>query len=209
MWFLVRHGQPFKREGSLKKEGQSSSVYYRPEKHDVLVYNPLIGELRINAETKGVRDLYRVKFGLHLFRDEHYFPGMAKYTLEPLRDEGAASLICSDIDGMEWVKLTEIRYLWGGSQNELEIRKAADIFAALAAREMPMPRRAPIVGATFSVKFAEAKSPRSVSLYPPNVAKFTRDNDGAVVEEWFSRRGFILAGQAEANEDTEPVLVGA
>ena len=36
--FLVRHGDPFKREGSIKK-GKSSSVFYRPEKYDVLMYD--------------------------------------------------------------------------------------------------------------------------------------------------------------------------
>jgi len=45
VWFLVRHGEPFTRE-SIVKDGESSSVYYRPEKYDVLVYNPETGEIR-------------------------------------------------------------------------------------------------------------------------------------------------------------------
>jgi hypothetical protein len=198
VWFLVRHGQPFKREGSLKKSGESGSVYYRPEKHDVLVYNPAVGELRINAETKGEKDIYRAKFGLHLFGSKDHFPGTAKYTLNPLRDDGEASLVCSEVKGMEWVKLTEIRYFWGGAENETEIRKADDVFASLGRRDATIPSRVAIVGATFSVKFVDAKNPRSVSLWPPNIAKYTRDNDGALVEQWLSRRRFILAEQEES-----------
>jgi hypothetical protein len=109
VWFLVRHGQPFKREGSLKG-GESTSVYYRPEKHDVVIYNQVLGELRVNAASKGEKELYQAKFGLHLFGSEDHFPGSAKYTLDPLRRDGEASLVCSDLEGMEWVRLTEVRY---------------------------------------------------------------------------------------------------
>ena len=69
IWFLVRHGEPFKREESI--EGvKTSSVCYRPLKYDVLVYSPQIGELRINARSKGEKKLYRSTFGKHLFGDE-------------------------------------------------------------------------------------------------------------------------------------------
>ncbi len=36
VWFLVRHGEPFTRE-SIIKDGKSKSLFYRPEKYDVLV----------------------------------------------------------------------------------------------------------------------------------------------------------------------------
>jgi len=204
VWFLVRHGQPFKREGSLKGE-ESSSVYYRPEKHDVAVYNEELGELRVNAGSKGEKDLYREKFGLRLFGSEDYFPGTAKFTLEPLRHDGEASLVCNDIDGMEWAKLTEIRYYWGGAEGEVEIRKAEDIFAALRRRngQIPGGTRPRIVRATFKVKFADSKTPRSVCIRPSNITDYTRDDDGALVEQWLTKRGFILAGQAEGDEETE------
>lgn len=106
-WFLIRHGEPYKREGAVEQD-KSSSVFYRPEKHDVLVYYAAIGELRINAASKGEKDLYRRSFGLHLFGDENHFPGAEKYTLEPLRTDGPASLTCSDVDGIESVILKEV-----------------------------------------------------------------------------------------------------
>ena len=55
IWFLVRHGDPFRREGSLEGS-RASSVFYRPEKHDVLVYQPAIGEIRMHACNKGEKD---------------------------------------------------------------------------------------------------------------------------------------------------------
>ena len=191
IWFLVRHGEPYKREGSLK-DGQPSSVFYRPEKHDVLVYDRALGEIRINARSKGEKDLYRRRFGQHLFGDEDFFPGEGKYTLEPLRTDGAASLVCTDIEGMEAVKLKEIRFFWGGSEGEVEIRRANDVFSALEARQRSIPARARIIGASFQVKFSGSKAPRAVNIRPSNIAQYTRDSDSVVVEDWLMKRGFII-----------------
>ncbi|MDH5527834.1 MAG: hypothetical protein OEY97_11065 [Nitrospirota bacterium] len=198
IWFLVRHGEPYKREGSIE-EGESKSVFYRPEKHDVLVYNPALGELRMNAGSKGEKELYRAMFGLHLFGSENFFPKESKYTLEPLRTDGEAALVCSDIEGMEWARMKEVRFYWGGHQNEVEIRKADDVFAALSVREKSLPEKARIIRASFQVKFTDAKTPRTVTIRPSNIADYTRDGDSSVVEEWLTKRGFIRAANQEGH----------
>jgi hypothetical protein len=198
IWFLVRHGEPYKREGSIEA-GESSSVFYRPEKHDVLVYVPSLGELRMNAASKGEKELYRKQFGLHLFGSEDFFPETGKYTLEPLREDGPASLACTDIEGMEWVKLTEVHFFWGGTEDEREIRKADDVFAAFESRGRSMPAKARITRARFQVKFTDSKTPRTVTIRPSNIAQYTRDHDSTIIEEWLDKRGFIK----EAQEDGE------
>jgi hypothetical protein len=207
-WFLVRHGDPFKREGSLD-EGKPSSVYYRPEKFDVLVYDPKTGEIRMNARSKGEKDLYRRAFGLHIFGSADFFPGTSKYTLEPLRTDGSASLVCTDVDGMDWVRLIEVRYAWGGKHNETETRQADDIFEALAEREAQMPAKARIVRARFKVKFSDAKTPRTVTIRPSNIAQYQRDADSVLVEQWLLNRGFVKAGKQETHATTGAVLAGA
>lgn len=199
VWFLVRHGDPFKREGSLDGD-QTSSVFYRPEKYDVLVYDPATGEIRMNACSKGEKEMLRQKFGRHLFNDDDFFPGTGKYTLEPLRSDGDASIVCTDVDGMEWVRLKEVQYFWGGAEKEIEIRKANDVFAALAARGRGMPSKARIIRASFQVKFTDSKTARTVTIRPSNIAQYTRDSDAAVVEDWLSKRGFILADQEDDDE---------
>ena len=73
VWILIRHGMPFKREGSVKA-GKSSSEYYRPEIHDVLIYDTEVDDIGVHAGTKGERDLYLRLIGLHLFGDAEYFP---------------------------------------------------------------------------------------------------------------------------------------
>ncbi len=189
--FLIRHGEPFKREGSVKGT-KSSSVYYRPEKHDVVVYNQRLGELRVNAGSKGVKELYCRTFGRYLFDDDNHFPGTAKYTLEPLRQEGKAALACTDIEGVESVTLAELQVFWHGT-HEIEIRKAPDLFTAMEQRKGQIHPGARRTGATFRVKFADVKTTRNVSIWPSNLIKVTRDDDGALIEQWLKRRGFILA----------------
>lgn len=206
-WFLVRHGDPFKREGSLD-DGKPGSVYYRPEKFDVLVYDPRIGEIRMNARSKGEKNLYRRAFGRHLFGREEFFPGTAKYTLEPLRVDGPSSLVCVDVEGMEWVRLVEVQFYWGGRQNEIEVRKADDVFAAYEARKARMPRRARIVRARFRVKFTDAKAPRTLTICPSNIAKYQRDADSMLIEQWLLNRGFIQVGERPDHENAEAVLAG-
>jgi hypothetical protein len=207
IWFLVRHGDTYRREGAVKG-GQSSSVFYRPEKHDVLVYNPTIGELRINAVTKGEKDIYRRMFGLHVFGREDYFPAKnQKYTLDPLR-AGPESIVFADVNGIDAITLTEVAYLWGGAQNEIEIRKAGDIFAALKERDGKI-QKALIIGARFRVKFSDSKVPRSVYIRPPITAKFTRDDDGRLIEEWLKKRGFSVIKRQEGYAENRAVMARA
>jgi hypothetical protein len=78
VWFLVRHGDPMRREGSLVS-GQPSSVFCRPEKYDVLVYEPAIGEFRMNACNRGEKDTFRKEFDRHLFKDEDFFDRTANW----------------------------------------------------------------------------------------------------------------------------------
>ncbi|MHB8521870.1 MAG: hypothetical protein ACYDH9_14065 [Limisphaerales bacterium] len=192
-WFMVRHGEPCRREGSLLEEGEPSSVFYRPQQHDILVYVPARKEIRIHAGTKGERELYRKCFGQHLFGDEDFFPGEGKYTLAPLARDGSASLNCLDVEGIEWVRLREIEMLWGGGVNaEREIRKSADLFASFESRGYRLKEEDNLRRAVFSVKFADARTARNVTITPPNRARYERDDDSAVLEALLWKRGFIV-----------------
>lgn len=204
MWFLVRHGEPLKREESI--DGlETSSIYYRPLKYDVVLYSPAIGELRINARTSGEKQLYRSKFGEHLFGDENAFPGTNKYTLDPLRELGEDALAPGAIDGIEWIKLQEVQFYYGGKPWELVTRKSDDYFELLKSRKSTFPSGR-IFRAKFQVKFSDAKTPRSVVIRPSNIAQFTRDDDSVVVEQWLEAQGFIIDTEEITHEQPEEVL---
>lgn len=207
VWFLVRHGQPFKREESLQG-AEVESVCYRPLKYDVVVYNRTLHELRINAQLIGEKELYRHQFGSHLFDDPNFFSINKKYTLEPLREYGLASMACGDIDGIESITLTEVHLLWGGAYREIEVRKATDLFAALESRGRELPSHPTLIKAMLKVKFVDCKTPRSVTIKPPNVAQYTRDSDAVILEEWMAQRGFILHEEVEEHAAVAETLAG-
>ena len=200
VWFLVRHGDLYKREGSIK-DGKSEAVYYRPEKYDVVVYDPRLGELRIHAASKGEKDLYRAQFGLHLFGSEDLFSGEDKYTLKPLQADGPRSLDCDDVDGMAWVKLIEVQYYWGGPENDIEIRRSDDMFASLERKKRVVPPTARIIRATFKVRFSDSKKERTVRIRPSNVAHYVRDTDGVIVEDFLNKRKFIKSVEVVKDEE--------
>ncbi len=203
-WFMVRHGEPYRREGSLE-QGEPGSVFYRPQQHDVLIYDTAGGELRIHAGTQGERELYRKSFGLYVFGDENFLPGEGKYTLQPLISDGPAALNCLDVEGLEWVKLREVEFQWFGSgrgNTEREIRKANDLFASFAARDFKFKEGHNLRRAVFHVKFADAKRPRSVTISPTNRAKYERDEDGSFLEAWLKKRGFIMEPENDETDRT-------
>ena len=94
----------------IRDRAKTTSVYYRPEKYDVLKYDEGLGELAINAEgNKKLAEHYRELVGVLLFDDAKHFPDTAKFTLEPLQEAGAESLVCSDVEGIDSVVLKELQ----------------------------------------------------------------------------------------------------
>lgn len=200
VWFLARHGEPFKREGVID-DGKSSSVFYRPERYDVVVYNPRLDDLRIHAMTKSEVELYRTLFGRHLFGDDRYFPSRDKYTLEPLRSDGEASLVCSDIPGIERITLSELEFEQGGFRRNVVRWKSEDVFDMLKATGEEIPPCARLSKAVFKVLFSGSMRPRTVSIKTLNIAQFQRDDDGRLIELWLELRGFVVSVVEASNED--------
>jgi hypothetical protein len=47
------------------------------------------------------RRCYRTEFGRHLFGDADRFREIPRYTLEPLREWGEETLVCTDVEGLD------------------------------------------------------------------------------------------------------------
>lgn len=54
-WVVIRHGKAAVREGKHEEDGESGAAFFRPQKHDVVIYDAASDLLGINAETKGRR----------------------------------------------------------------------------------------------------------------------------------------------------------
>jgi len=192
VWLLVRHGKSMRREASHWDDGTSKTEFYRPQQHDVLIYDEKHDEIGVHAETKGEKSLYLRTLGRVLFGREDYFPVAKKYTLAPLVEHGAAALNCADVDGIEHVKLVEYRQYWGGEHRESEVRRATDIFAALASRGADHMMGGLPAAAVFRVKFDDSPKERRVVIRAPASARYERNEDSELVEQWLRLRGFLL-----------------
>jgi hypothetical protein len=202
-WFLVRHGLPCKREGVFK-DGKPESVFYRPQKHDVVVYDIENAELRMNC--CGVREMqeFQRAFGLYLFSNENFFPGEGKYTLTPLVEKGRNCLACGEVDGIESVTLKEVEFFYGGKPWQRIARRSDDIFSLVENELFKWPDPQRITRAGFEVKFKDSKKTRRVTIIGSNKAQYGRDGDAVTVEKWMKLAGFILT-KATNEDDTEPV----
>jgi hypothetical protein len=203
VWYLVRHGNTYRREGAIN-QGEPESICYRPLQFDVAIYDPTSGELRVHAEQKWEITLYRLEFGMCLFGDMTFFSNTPKYTLEPLRVRGPASLQCAGIAGMKSVTLKEVQLLWGGLQKEVQIHRAMDVFQALKLRHTQMPEQPSLVQATFAVHFTGTNEPRLVKVKPPNTALYAREEDAQLVDQWLALQGFVRTPESESmrHDDT-------
>lgn len=204
LYFLVRHGMPFKREGKIE-DGETGSVFYRPEFHDVVVYDIEANELQVfnKSDGKKERAMYLSAFGQVFFNDAEYFPGDDKYTLQPLLDDGVNSLACVDIDGLAEVRLTGVQLLFRGTFSDRTIFRSKDIFKSLESRKRDFPDYGNLVEASFQVKFDSSSKPRTVTIKTPNIAKFDRKEDAHVIETWMKARGFIKPQEMATDEDED------
>jgi len=199
IWFMIRHGEPYVRQNVIASDGETASVFQRPEKYDVLVYNHASGEIKMNACSKREKELYRLHFGLHFFNDLNYFSVERKFTLEPLRTLGQMSLFCGDVKGMDWVKLKELKVSHGGLHREMTTYNSRDVFESFRSRNYALPVSGTLVKAGLLIKFSDSKTPRTINFGPGNNAQYKRDADAGLVEEFLVKRGFIIQ-KVKANE---------
>ena len=206
--FLVQHGELCTRKPS-RKGPQSTCTFFRPEKTDLVVYDAVNNELRISTGTIGELRLYREKFGKHVFGDPEKFVYAQKYTLTPLKVDGARSLQCMDVEGIERVRMTEIEYAWPCAFEYTERHKADDVFKALELKRRSIETDAMLLRARFSVKLYGEPNPRPVLIQPPNIAEYGRGEESALIEQWLRVRGFVLVGSAANDEEAESFMAVA
>jgi hypothetical protein len=211
VWVLIRHGLPMRREGGHQDDGQTTTQFYRPQQHDVLVYDEQQDEIGIHASTKGERELYLETFGAVLFGNEDYFPFDKEFSLDPLIKDGPAALNCEDILGIDKIVLVEFRKSWGGPQKDTEIRKATDIFAAFGDKWAERLAFGKITSAVFKVRFTGAAKERTVTIRQPNIARYERDDDSDLIEKWLCERKFcpVVSEETEDEAGTFPSVASA
>jgi hypothetical protein len=190
--FLVRHGAPCRREGALEPCGRPTTVFYRPQKHDVLSYDSARGEMAVHCCGLRERRVLLRAFGKCLFGDTDFFPGTAKYTLAPLVRHGRACLACTDVPAMEQVTLKQVEFFFRKDPWKRVTQAAPDIFHLVETCQLEWPEKIQeITRATFEVKLWRARRPRLLTIIPCNQARFGSEEDIDTLQEWLQRREFI------------------
>jgi hypothetical protein len=161
----------------------------------VLVYDTEVDDLGLHVETKWQERMYLGSIGQHIFGNPEYFPAARILNFDPIK-HGANALYCGDVPGMHEVKLIEVDKKWNNAQNEIDIKKADDIFA-LGDRALSFVRVGTLTKLVFRVWFEGVDKPRSVSLRRLNITKYERDSDSEIIEEWLRLRGFIRREEQE------------
>lgn len=200
IWILVRHGMPMRREGKHQDDGETGIAFYRPQLHDVLIYDCESDEIGVNAGTKGERDLYLETLGQVLFEKADYFNLSKRYTLDPLREFGPASMAYGDIKGITGVRFVEFGRRWAGKMPEMETRRCDDLFKAYGGSWAKRLAGGLLTHATFKFKFEGSKRERSVTIRPANIARYERESDEEVIEAWLKQRGF-WAGTDDGDDE--------
>lgn len=203
-WFLVRHGERMRRFNAVATDGSQSVHCFRPETFDLIVYNANTEELRINAPSEGRRQFYRRTIGTYIFGRENHFPGTNKYNLQPLTDNGRDAMVCSDVARLFGAELTGLKFTYtDDSRSRVAGYSGEDIFGLFETGLCQFPRNAKLLQATFKLRIADSERPRSVTIKPPNVAQYVRDDDAHVVEQWLQGRGFSLTENLNNNGQSE------
>lgn len=191
-WFLIRHGDTFSRAPKVEEQ-QTEILHFRPERDDLVVYSARHDELRINARTRGERELYARTFGQYLRGDKNYFARRRTYTLDPLQQSGAAALEVGGIQGIQRIALREVEVGGNDPLNETTIYQAEDLFrceSTFAGLLDALPPAHRLKRAAFEVLFSDAAKPRAVQIRLPNWIKLGRHSDLERVDAWLRHQGF-------------------
>ena len=202
IWCLIRRSDPFRREGTLEN-GKSSGVYYYPERFDLVIYSLDMDTLQVSSGPQGQKQLYREVLGKHLFGAADYFGIAGRYSLDPLRERGAEVLNCS-VPGIQWIRLTQVEIFKG---NAVTVRHSHhDLVSAYGDELTAVLSNRFIVKAAFAVKFVDAKTARSVSVWQSGRASYRRDEDRLLVEAWMKEQGILATASGVGDEEAEAAL---
>jgi hypothetical protein len=193
VWFLVRRTDFLERVAVMGESGAPEVIFVRPLRYDVVVYDKVHGELRINSD-KSLQCEYRQEFGQFLFGRQDFFSKRDVYSLDVLFKNDSSFLDCTKIPGIEWIRLTEVSYVFPGSFGIKHIENSSDIVRSKWLKNQPLvPSGVTIRYAKFDVLFEGASSPRSVQIMAGDCANYSRDADMSALDMWLRISGILLS----------------
>lgn len=199
--FVMRHGDPYRRDTELKKQVTVAPLYFWPGVQDLVVYNSKSQTLRMNVQAPWHKKAYAENFGKHLFGDPGLFTEKEVFTLTPLATKGRA-VLNGTLYGIEEISLVELQSVVDEELNDLRIRRSKDVFTSYEnENDGELPSNEKFKQACFRVRFAGSKSYRNV-MVSGSRAKYTQDQNGRHVTAWLVGCGIAVDGKI-ADSDVE------
>lgn len=195
-WFLIQHGGTMSRLAEAKGNQKTETLFYRPGKDDVVVYNIERDEIRIHTGSKAEWKLYRTEFGQRLRSDPNYFSERKNFVLDPLRADVDKALSVEGLPDIKRITLQELELIFGGDFDDRIIRKSDDMVASAAQRSKDgnvikaVPDKGKMVRAVFEMEFKNCTKPRRVTIRTPDVLNVGRTGDVKAVHDWLTLREF-------------------
>ncbi|MCZ2204419.1 hypothetical protein [Bartonella sp. A05] len=186
---VIKYGKPLKRELKMK-DGETESIFYNPQCHDLLIYNCNSDDISVRTDgKKGQLPKYLYCIGKHIFGNEAYFNEMKIFSLDKLREIQSPAHNFVSVNGIETVTLVEVQYDWDG---ETEIRKSGNLLSTLIRKNgSKSTPKAKISYAKFSILFEGSNQPRKIGIHSGNQATFGRDEDSLIIEDWINEQQLV------------------
>lgn len=207
-WFLVRRGEPCVRLGSLET-GQSVPIHYRPERFDLVLYNPRFGSIGVCCDPPRATDAYCRVLGRYLFRDDEYFKTDLHghpFSLAPITEQGRACLACSDVDGIDRVRLIELEARGESGQFHTDLCKADDVFRVVEEAHRRLPAPTSFRRGRFAILFSDDPVEQHLTIQLPNIVTMDHGLNIKLIEQWMWLRRFICPPVIRQDANASGVL---
>lgn len=192
---MIRRGDTLRSQAVIDEDAETRRLILRPELYDVVRYDQRHSDLLINARGQADTRAFCRLIGRHIFKNDFLFDAFdppARYTLEPIREEGQAILTCAEFDQLEYVQLSVLD-VEHPSLDHVRVRLGPDdVFTALQLVGGEIDPTALLQRAKFSFKIFGEKRVRPVFIIPPIGAIYEHDDVAEVIEEFIERRGLLL-----------------
>ncbi len=202
LWLLIRHGGYLERRGDVDNEtGEVSTICFRDEEYDVLIYNTRHKELKIRNTSDTSIERMLFEFGQIFFGSAHTFVQRDTFPVSLLCGTDFSFLRTTKVPGVSDVKLSEVRYMLPGSVTTTIHAKSSDLLQSTDKEGRIIPFQATRLDyAKLLFRFEHETRYRSVELFSPNKSAFARESDAPKVEAWL-RAARLMQGGCETGPD--------
>ena len=209
---MIRRGESIQREATIDPlSGDTKHIAFRPQRFDAVIYKAREGELQVNAKRDADVNPYLAAIGHYIFNDPTLFMGEglpARYTLDPIVDNGEACLSVGDVPELAGAWLTSVEWSHGKASGMFTRKRAPDVFRGLGVDGDRIPRHVKLVTASFRLRFLNGRE-TPVRIVLPNNAVLGREADAEVILRWLTLRGFVLGREVATNGLTRALLASS